>query len=567
MDACAQTLSSDFFNVADYLTRQARERPHQPAVVCPTGRDKDGRIAYSHFTFQQLDQDSDCLAHGLNQAGVRTGDRIILMVKPSFEFFSLVFALFKAGTVPVVVDPGMGLSRMLRCLAESRPGAFIGIPLAHILRTLAPRFFKSVKTYITVGRRWLWGGLTLKQIRVSPWRFYPMAQTRRDDLAAILFTTGSTGPAKGAVYTHGIFDAQIRMVASHFNISPGEIDLPTFPLFALFDPALGMTAVIPDMDPTRPAHVNPENIIQPILDHGVTNMFASPALLNRVGRYIQGKGIVLPTLKRIISAGAPVFPANIERFMSVLVGGAQVHTPYGATEAVPAISIASAEILEETRRLSEQGHGMCVGRPLPGLEVRIIRITDDPISLWSDDLLVPGGEIGEIAVKGEWVTKEYFERPEANALSKIREGDHIWHRMGDLGWRDEKGRIWFCGRKSQRVIAENGTLFTIPCEAVFNNHPLVFRSALVGIGPRGRQKPVIIVELENGSHAVDKEELAQELLALARSNEKTAAIETVLFHPSFPVDVRHNAKIFREKLTVWAGRKLKTLKTERKASD
>ena len=543
-------------NISSHLKRMAEIQPYKRAVVYSAGKDKNGRIAYAHLTFQQLDQESDCLACGLEKAGITRGTRTILMVKPSVEFFALTFAIFKVGAVPVVVDPGMGIKRMLLCLEESRAKAFIGIPIAHALRIFFPKYFRTVKTNITVGRRWFWRGLDLRQIRRIPWQSYDAAETTHDETAAILFTTGSTGPAKGVVYTHGMFDAQIRHIKSHFNISEDEIDLPTFPLFALFDPALGMTAVIPDMDPTKPARVNPERIVEAIINQGVTNMFASPALLNRVGRYGKSKGIKLPSLKRVVSAGAPVSPSNIERFASMLRDDAEIHTPYGATEAVPVISIGSNEILSETARLSEQGFGICVGRPLEEIQVRIIKITDNPIEKWSDSLMVSNNEIGEITVSGDLVTKQYFENTLADALSKIKDEDRVWHRMGDLGWMDKKGRIWFCGRKNHRVITEKDMLFTIPCEAIFNNHPMVFRSALVGVGSPPDQKPVICIELEHGRKHKRKNLIKKELLELAKSSVLTKNIETILFPRAFPVDIRHNSKIFREKLAVWAGKKL-----------
>ncbi len=545
-------------NIVSLIKQKVEAHPFKRAVVSQVGRSENGRVAYTHLTFLQLDHESDRLAHGLEDIGVSRGVRTILMVKPSLEFFILIFALFKVGAVPVVVDPGMGIGRMLKCLKEGAAQAFIGIPKAHVLRMLAPRYFRTVKTWITVGRRWFWGGAKLTDLIRGPHRHYRMAQLERDEMAAILFTTGSTGPAKGAVYTHGNFEAQVRHIQAHFEITPDEIDLPTFPLFALFDPALGMTAVIPDMDPTKPGFVDPEKIIKPILDHGVTNMFGSPALLNRVGRYGADQGIKLPSLKRVVSAGAPVAPAIIERFTLMLDHDAEVHTPYGATEAVPVASIGSREILSETGRLSEKGRGMCVGRPLEGVDIRIIHISDDPIPKWSDDLMAPDGEIGEITVRGDQVTRNYYERPSADALAKIADGPSFWHRMGDLGWRDQKGRIWFCGRKGHRVITEGGTLFTIPCEAIFNNHPKVFRSALVGVGSPPRQKPVICIELEKDLKIVDLEKLKSELLAMAREHELTASIRTVLFHKAFPVDIRHNSKIFREELTVWAAKQLKT---------
>ena len=544
-------------NVASLLRKMARNQPYTRAVVCPLRQNRDRGIAYAHLTFRQLDRESDCLAHGLLRHGIKRGTRTILMVKPSLEFFALTFALFKTGAVPVVVDPGMGLKRMLNCLSESKATAFIGIPLAHALRVCAPSYFKSLNIAITVGRRLFWGGPRLEDIRQTPWKPFPMAKTQKDETAAILFTTGSTGPAKGVVYTHGIFDAQVRQIQNRFDIAPGEIDLPTFPLFALFDPALGMTAVIPDMDPTKPARVNPERIIELILNHGVTNMFASPALLDRVGRYGQEFNIKLPSLKRVISAGAPALPDNLERFSQMLAPETEIFPGYGATEAMPVSVMGSHEILEKTRQLSEQGYGICVGRILPGLKVRIIQISDEPIPQWSDDMVVPNGEIGEITVRGDLVTRQYFRRAREDLFSKIEESTSVWHRMGDLGWIDTEGRLWFCGRKSHRIITETQTLFTIPCEAIFNRHPHVFRSALVGVRPRPKQKPVICIELEKTRQKKNKKKITEELLELAKESVLTQEIDTILYRKAFPVDIRHNSKIFREKLASWAQTKIR----------
>lgn len=541
----------DLFNIASCLPETAARQPFKKAVIFPHSRDAYGRVTYSHLTFSQLDAESDAVAAGLIKNGISKGVRTILMVRPSLEFFVLTFALFKAGAVPVVVDPGMGLKRMLECQMESRPEAFIGIPLAHVVRTIFPKYFATVKRAVTVGKRLFWGGLSYEDVRIEG-SGPVMTQTKWEDTAAILFTTGSTGPAKGVVYTHGIFGSQINQIRSMFEIGPDEIDLPTFPLFALFDPALGMTAVIPDMDPTKPAKANPEKIIEAINNHGVTNMFASPALLNRVGTFGEKHEIKIPSMRRVVSAGAPVHPANIARFEKMLSADAEIYTPYGATEAVPIIAISGTEILSETGRLSEQGFGMCVGRPIGDVEVRIIKITDAQIENWSDDLVVPTGEVGEITVKGNVVTRSYYNNPNADKISKIEDNDSFWHRMGDLGWQDSSGRIWFCGRKSHRVETIDKTLYTIPCEAIFSNHPAVFRSALVGTGPRGAKTPVMCIELKKGVSPSKTEQIKRELLEAASANPLTESIKTVLFHKDFPVDIRHNSKIFREKLAIWA---------------
>ncbi len=552
-DAPSETMDDlSVANVAFLLREVARAIPFKRAVVYPVGWDEQDRVAYTHLTFQQLDRESDCLAHGLESAGVTRGVRTILMTPPSLDFFVLTFALFKTGAVPVIVDPGMGLKRMAACLRESKPEAFIGIPKAHLLRRIYPGYFKTVTKWVTIGRRLFWSGYSLDALRRRPWEPFPIAETAHDEIAAILFTTGSTGPAKGAVYTHGMFEAQVDHLQRHFDFGPDEIDLPTFPLFSLFDPALGMTAVIPDMDPTKPAQANPEKIIEAIFNQGVTNLFASPALLKRVGEYGKERNIRLPSLRRVVSAGAPVSPEIIDLFSGLLEADAQIHTPYGATEALPVACMGSREILSETRKGTDSGFGLCVGRPMEGLDVRLIHITDDPIREWDDDLMVEGPDIGEIVVKGDIVSRRYFERPDADSLAKIRDGEEIWHRMGDLGWQDSKGRIWFCGRKSHRVISESGPLYTIPCEAIFNQHPAVLRSALVGVGIPPRQKPVMCIELHPQNLDINREELKRELLNYAARNPMTKEITTIKFHKGFPVDIRHNAKIFREELAEWA---------------
>ncbi|WP_321492637.1 fatty acid CoA ligase family protein [uncultured Desulfobacter sp.] len=541
-----------YTNIAQSLKQSADLYPFKRAVVYPASRDNAGRVLYSQLTFRQLDQQSDNLAAGFDSIGISRGTRTILMVTPGMEFFLTVFAMFKVGAVPVVVDPGMGIDRMLQCLSQSSPKAFIGIEKAHVLRRLRPGFFKTVEQWVTVGRKWFWGGYTLNQLMEynSNTPFQPV-HTTDSDTAAIVFTTGSTGPAKGVVYTHGNFQAQIRQIQSHFQISPDEVDLPTFPLFALFDPALGMTAVIPDMDPTKPALVNPVKIIEAIENHGVTNMFASPALLNRVGKYGKEHGIKLPSLRRVVSAGAPVSPANIEQFSTMLSTDTQIHTPYGATEAVPIISIGSHEILSETKKLSEQGFGMCVGRPIADTQVKLIEISDEPIARMQDALEVPENQVGEITVKADLVTEHYYNNEDEDLLAKIQDADgKIWHRMGDLGWKDSKGRIWFCGRKAHRVETGEETLFTIPVEAIFNNHEKVYRSALTGVGPKNRQMPVVFVEPYG--KISDEQQFLMELSVLAQKNPLTAGIEYIFIDYKFPVDIRHNSKIFREKLALKA---------------
>jgi len=548
-------MGESFVNIAAHLPAMAERQPDTLAVALPAGRDEQDRPIYHQYTFAQLNTHSDRTAHALVAQGIRPGMRTVVMVPPSLEFFSLTFALFKIGAVPVLIDPGMGTKNLKICIAEAEPQAFIGIPKAHLARLLFGWGKGTLKYLITVGRRFAWGGHSLKSLlkRVNDTP-YAMAPTAADDTAAILFTSGSTGVPKGAVYSHGNFTAQVARLQQMYAIQPGEIDLPTFPLFALFAPALGMSSIIPEMDFTRPGSVDPERIIEAVKQFEVTSMFGSPALIDRVGRYGVEHSVRLPSLRRVISAGAPVAPAVLDRFNQLLATDCQIFTPYGATEALPVCSIGSTEILSETRYLTDQGKGVCVGRPVNGIRLEIIHIDDFLIELWREDLLVVPGEVGEIVVKGPQVTAGYHNRPQSTELAKIIDPDGgFFHRMGDLGYQDEQGRVWFCGRKSQRVVLPGTTLFTIPCEAIFNTHPAVRRSALVGVHDEELGvRPVVCIETEQQLSTGEQQRLTKELQSLAQKYPHTRPIQTILYHPGFPVDIRHNAKIFREKLAGWA---------------
>lgn len=538
--------------------------PDRPAVIVPTDHDADGRRRYRSITFAELDRDSDRLARGLREMGARPGTRLALLVKPGIDFISLVFALFKAGVVTILIDPGMGRKNLLRCLHEAKPAGFVAIPLVQAVRRLLWRRFAGARLNVTVGRRWFWGGQTIDQLRGGPWSGPELARTTADDPAAIIFTTGSTGPPKGVLYRHGNFDRQVTEIRDFYGIEPGGTDLAGFPLFALFNCAMGMTTVVPDMDASRPATVDPANIVEAVRDCGVTQAFASPAVWNRVGPYCAIRGIRLPTLRRVMSAGAAVPAYVLERMKQCIAGDGEVHTPYGATEALPIASISASEVLNETAERTREGAGTCVGRRFPGIEWRIIRAVDGPIGHIEDAEALSPGEIGELIVRGPVVTREYVTRGEWNALAKIADGDDssYWHRMGDVGYLDEQQRFWYCGRLSQRVLTERGALYTECCEAIFNQHPAVYRSALVGVGPAGRQRPVIVIEPlaeKMPLTAADRTALVTELGDLARSNRLTESIGDFLVFSPFPVDVRHNAKIFREKLAAWAAGELRAV--------
>lgn len=534
------TVAGEPANVAEFVARWAQRRPAAVAVIeQATGR---------RITFGELGRNVAAIAAGLRQRGICNGARAILAIKPGLEFVELVFAMFHAGAVPVVLDPGMGRRNLLACIAEARAEALVGIPLAHALSLRHRGAFAGLKQRVTVGRRWLWGGCTLAQLRATKGGDQHPPRTQPQDTAAVLFTSGATGVPKGVVYTHGILARQTTMIRDAYGIAPGEVDVACFALFALFSVAMGVTIVLPRMDFSRPGSADPAVICRAVREHNATMSFASPVVWRRVGAWLEQHDERLPGLRRVLIAGAAVPFRTLEQLAGRIAPGGLVHTPYGATESLPVSSTSSAEVLGETRARTLQGAGVCVGKPLPGVAVKVIRIHDGPLPELAQARECATGEVGEVLVQSATTTRSYFGRPEADARSKVRDGAGFWHRMGDTGWLDGQGRLWYCGRVAHTVWTRAGALYPEQVEGVFAAHGGVARCALVGVGNKGEQEPVLVVE----QAAAAAPTLADELLALARGNEATRAVKRVLFHPSLPVDVRHNAKIDREALARWA---------------
>lgn len=533
------------YNITRALQEVASRQGEETALVVPKGHN-DHR-----YSFQEIAANSSDFAARLTTAGIQPGDRVMLMVRPSMEFICLTFALFELGAVVILIDPGMGYGNLLRCIKSVRPDILVAIPKGILFSRMFPAPFTTVRQRICVGRSFGLLGKALSALTAAKPGPQPFV-ARENDLAAIIFTTGSTGPPKGVQYTHGIFHAQLALIGDYFGIGPGEVDQPAFPLFALFSTALGARAVIPDMDPSRPALVNPKKFIRTLVTEKVSYSFGSPAIWNVISRYCLEQQIVLP-VKKILMAGAPVSGELIERVGRIMPEDGEIHTPYGATESLPIASVSGREIVKECWPLTREGKGVCVGRPLPKITIRIIRSADGSVDGWQHVEKLSIGEIGEIVVKGPVVTHAYDHNEKETVHAKIIDGDTFWHRMGDMGYFDEKGRLWFCGRKAHVVHTSVGPLYTICCEGIFNTHPQVIRSALVGVGTTCARIPVLLVEKEA---VADKNTLLPQLLALAGEHGLTKSISTFFIHPAFPVDIRHNAKIFREKLSLWAEEKL-----------
>ncbi|GGS93225.1 MULTISPECIES: AMP-binding protein [Streptomyces] len=495
-------------SLAGLLERNARAFPDKPAVIHPAaGPRRDGaRPAYRTLTYGRLQQAVEEFAAGFTRAGITKGTKTVLMAPPGPELFALAFALFRVGAVPVVVDPGMGVRRMLHCYRTVGAEAFIGPPLAHAARLLGRRAFAGIRVPVTLGRHRLGRARTLAAVRALGARGGAAAPVAagRDDLLMIGFTTGSTGPAKGVEYTHRMALSTARQIEAVHGRTPDDTSLVTLPFYGVLDLVYGSTLVLAPLAPSRVAQADPALVVDALERFRVTTMFASPALLGPLAAHLAAAAPgrhPLPDLRCVVGGGAPVPDTTVAALRRALDPRARIHVTYGATEALPITSIEAEELLGPedggegggsgvggagsggTAARAAEGAGTCVGRPVPGIGLAVLPVTDGPLTGSVPHL--PTGRVGEIAVRGDCVSPRYHHSPDADRLHKVPDDTDpagpAWHRTGDLGYLDDDGRLWFCGRSAQRVRTGHGDLHTVRCEGVFNAHPQVRRTALVGI--------------------------------------------------------------------------------------
>lgn len=532
-------------NVAAPLTSLAAEQPEKMAIRYSKKGFLRQDLTYSGFTFKELEERSRFYGHYLLGQGLKKGDKVLFFVRPCLDFSCLTFSLFRAGLIPIFIDPGMGRKLLLQSIQQIKPQAMIAEPEVFVLKFLYRKYFATLKYTFNVR------SLKKKADNSDLTNMPPlMAQVQKHESAAILFTSGGTGVPKGVLYTHHIFNRQREMLREMFQLTSADIDLPGFPLFAFFTITMGMTSVIPLMNPARPAQVRPELVVQNIIDEKATFLAGSPAIWEKVGEYCLHHGITLPSVKYLVMFGAPVSMKLHRLFQQILPQG-DTYTPYGATESLPVSCIQGSELLGQLHQKMKSGFGTCVGLPCPQVTIKIAQITDEAISHERDATWLAPGELGEICVLSEVVTPEYVGMPEQTKKAKMTSSqDMLWHRMGDLGIIDEQGRLWFCGRKSHRLELNQQIVPTIPLENIVNECQGVKRSALVGVHKNGEMHACLVIQREDGTTPTGyQKEKADEDILKTIEPYKAVDINSIYYHKSFPVDVRHNIKIDRLELS------------------
>jgi acyl-CoA synthetase (AMP-forming)/AMP-acid ligase II/pimeloyl-ACP methyl ester carboxylesterase len=561
--------------IYDQVMRLAEEQPTLSAVITPRWvRDpiNGSALHYAHTTYGDLAKLINQYQRGLTDAGLAPGDRVLMLVTPGADFLALSIAVAGRGATPVFVDPGIGIEKLSQCIKDAAPHAFIGSPKAHLLRYLRRSLFSRLKFYV-VAAEWAFSrGKSLghfKRFANAPLQPIPLPVHQQDggirahNSALIACTSGATGTPKCVVLTNEMLAAQLLAIRDTLEQRSGARDLTLLPIFSLFNVALGVASVFPDLPVGKPLALDASQVVKLVSDLGIESSFGSPTLWNKIAEYAFRTGITLPTIKRVFTAGAAVSAQTINRVKGV-VPNATISTPYGATEALPVTYITADELVATPLQKAETGEqGTLVGRPIRGVNVEIIKSSLDEIPSIEKAHLLPRNTIGEVIVQGDNCSPEYFGREDANRLGKIQDGTGFWHRMGDLGYLDTEGNLYYCGRKSHSVYTAERAFHSVPLEEIFNAHRKVRRTALVGIA--GGKEPAIVVEPlpEFWPETAEQEQVfSKELRLIAEQSQLTKSITKFFFHRSFPVDGRHNAKIFREQLQEWAEKTL----TEQKAA-
>ncbi|MEO6774519.1 MAG: fatty acid CoA ligase family protein [Kofleriaceae bacterium] len=552
-DVREEPVPADIFNLADIALDVARRDPERIAVIAPRGRERGGARRYVRHTYRELSAEVEAVAVGMRELGIAERTRTVFMAPPSYAGCVAGLALTRVGATTVWIDPSVGYRNVAERLRRLDIEAFVGIPLAHLARACfgwGPRLL--AKTVVVGGR--IPGLTSLEALRRRAPDQPGAPAVAPGDAAAIMYTTGSTGPAKPTLYEHRNMCGIFRIAHRTWRFEPGTVpvDMPVFPAFFSIGLSAGGTIVIPPIDYVRqgPADVDPRALVEVIRDCSVQTLFASPVILENLARLGRDEGVTAPSLRTVIGGGAPMY-GDVIGPLRAMIGG-EVHADYGATEALPATEMTGAEAMAETYAATARGAGLCVGHPFEGVAVKVIAFTDGPIATLADARVLPETEIGELVVRGPHVSPAYAGDLENTRKHKIRDADGgVWHRLGDAGYLDEHGRVWCCGRAGHRVVTASGVLFPLMCEPIFDAHPRVRRSGLVGVGTL----PVICVELVGRGGDLDA--LRAQLLELAGAHAVTRPIRHVLFRKHLPVDPRHNSKIERPALARWAATELR----------
>lgn len=467
---------------------------------------------------------------GLAQKGFGPGDRALVMIPMSIDLYVVLLGVLKRGGTAVFLDPWVGWRRLIDLARFAGANAWIGTAKSHI-----PRLFDSelrrIPFSISRGSSWLArDSVASIESHGADETIHPSSA---EDTALVTFTTGSSGTPKGVRRTHGILEAQHRALAAEFPAQPGDVDLCTFPVFALNNLALGVTTVIPPIDLKRIDRADPYHVMEVIRLHRVTTATASPPLFDALAG-VTSSG-TLSSLRRILTGGAPVEDQQLRSWTNAFPG-TSIEVVYGSTEAEPVAHIGAVERLELAG-----SRGYTVGRIASSVRAAVVRIDRGPLEANNRDewiaLQVPHGDVGELIVTGHHVCRDYDRNPEAARENKIVDPDGtVWHRMGDTGWFDDDARFRIAGRVHSTIVRNGLMIHPQLVEQVARGEDAsIRRAAAVGLPDASMGERLAVV-------CESDDDVASGVEGRLRDREITFDQLLVTSKP-LPVDPRHNSKI------------------------
>jgi len=512
-------------SIAARLAERAAVIPSRAAII-------DGRRG-TRLGFGALAEAVAALAAGLEARGLAAGDRVLLFVPMSSDLYVALLAVLHLGAVAVFVDAWAGRARLDAAIGAARPKAFIGTAQSHLLRIVSPAL-RGVPIALVAHS----AGFPLERLLRRD-HARPAAPLAADTPALVTFTTGSTGRPKAAARTHGFLWAQHEALARELAPREGDIDMPTLPVFVLNNLAAGVTSVLPDFDPRRPADIDPARVHAQMTREGVTTTSGSPAFYERLAEWCEARGERL-RVRALFTGGAPVLPPLARRLAAVTDG--EVHVVYGSTEAEPIASIEARPM--EQAMVDGRSPGLCVGTPTSGLAVRLVRPHDGPIVLGAagwDEWDMPYGEVGEVLVSGAHVLTGYLDDPDSDRAQKVRDADRVWHRTGDGAWLDSEGRLWLMGRVRHRVRRAGMTWWGTDAEVRALRVSGVRHAAYLGLpDERLGERSVLCVETARRGMDEDMRRDLREALGEIPADELRSL--------EIPRDPRHASKTDLERL-------------------
>lgn len=512
-------------NIAEILCQHAQLRPTAPAIIDV----RKGRTRT--LSFAELEAESRRAAALLGETGVSRGDGILIFHPMAAELYAVMIGAFRLGAVPMFLDPSAGREHIEACCHAWPPKALVASAKAHLLRFRSPAL-RQIPLKFSIGAR-VPGAFSWDR-SCSPATEINAAEITPDSPALVTFTSGSTGMPKAAMRTHGFLLAQHRVLTESLRLQTGELDLTTLPIFVLANLGSGVCSLIPDADLRSPGRIHPAPVVRQIQTHQPSRTAASPAFLERLAIFCQENEVQLSELRDIFVGGAPVFP-NLLRLLHAMAPKARVTAVYGSTEAEPIAEIDYGDIEPEDFAAMVRGRGLLAGRPVA--QIRLAVIADHwgkPVGpLTERDFLravLPPSSPGEIVVSGAHVLSGYL-NPKSDSETKFDVDHARWHRTGDAGYLDGRGRVWLLGRCDARIEDQRGVLFPFAVECAAQQIAGIRRAALVA--HEGRR--LLAVELNRPSDSQVLEQL--------RSEIAWANIDAVRVLSKIPVDRRHNAKV------------------------